>query len=242
LSILLSSSAGVAQAQGSTDQLGIAIASNDPAMAQQALDAGVDVNADLGQGRTPLITAIMMTKPAMVDFLLAHGADPNREANDGAIGGALTAVFFASPGMALTRRGDEGFIRERRGPALEILKSLAVRKPDFNVLVSRGPTRMSPLMIAAEAGVADVVKVLLDAGASANFANGGKYTALDYAVDRVPVWSAVPASERAEVARLLMAAGAQAQKKGDPARSRAPDRCFGVDRGAIEVGRQKIPT
>jgi hypothetical protein len=73
---------------------------------------------------------------------------------------------------------------------------------------------MSPLMIAANAGVPDVVKILLDAGASPNFANGGKYTALDYAVDRAPGWSPASPSDRAEVVRLLIAAGAQIQKKG----------------------------
>ena len=32
-------------------------------------------------------------------------------------------------------------------------------------------------MIAAEGGAPDAVKILLDAGAASNFANGGKYTA-----------------------------------------------------------------
>src|SRR5690349_922437 len=104
--------ASTAHAQN-TDDLAMAVASNHPAQVQAALDAGVDVNANLGEGRTPLITAVMMTKPDMVRFLLAHGADPNRQADDGAIGNALSAAFFASPGMAIVRRADEDFIAER---------------------------------------------------------------------------------------------------------------------------------
>ena len=204
---------GAAHAQNA-DDLAIAVASNNPAQVQAALDAGVDVNANLGQGRTPLITAVMMAKPDMVRFLLAHGADPNGQADDGAIGNALSAAFFASPGMAITRRGDEDFIQERRGPALECLKLVAAARPDFDVLVSRGPTRLSPLMIAAEAGVPDAVKILLEAGASPNFVNGGKYSALDYAVDRAPRFAEIPEANRAEVVQLLLAAGAQKNKKG----------------------------
>jgi len=205
--------AGVVHAQN-TDDLAMAIASNDPAKAQAALGAGVDVNANLGEGRTPLITAVMMTKPEMVRFLLAHGADPNRQADDGAIGNALSAAFFASPGMAITRRAVEDYLQERRGPALDCLRLVAASKPNFDVLVSRGPTRLSPLMIASEAGVPDAVKILLDAGASPNFLNGGKYSALDYAVDRAPRFAEIPEAHRVEVVTLLLAAGAQKNKKG----------------------------
>jgi ankyrin repeat protein len=205
--------AGAAQAQDS-DALAVAIASNDAAKAQAALTAGADVNANLGEGRTPLITAVMMTKPDMVRFLLSQGADPNRAADDGAIGNALSAAFFASPGMAIARRADEDFMKERRGPALECLRLVAAARPNFDVLVSRGPTRLSPLMIAAEAGVPDAVKILLDAGASPDFANGGKYTALDYAVDRAPRFAEIPESDRAEVVRMLLAAGARKNRKG----------------------------
>jgi len=123
-------------------------------------------------------------------------------------------VFFAIPGMAIVKRADPDFIKERRDPAIECLRLLAAAKPNFDILVSRGPTRMSPLMIAAEGGLPDAVKILLDAGASPNFANGGKYTALDYAVDRVPSFVQIPDDDRAEVVRLLLAAGARKDKKG----------------------------
>ncbi|HTU66678.1 MAG TPA: ankyrin repeat domain-containing protein [Steroidobacteraceae bacterium] len=211
--------AGMARGQSApnpaaNDQLALAIAKDSAAAAQAALDAGADINANLGEGRTPLITAVMMVKPEAVKFLLEHGADPNRTADDGAVGNALSAAFFAMSGVAITRRGDEDYVNERRAKALESLRLVAARKPDFDVLVSRGPTRLSPLMIAADAGVADAVKILLDAGASPNFVNGGRYSALDYAVDRAPGWSPTPAAERLEVVKLLLAAGAQTKKVG----------------------------
>lgn len=203
---------GFAHAQG-VDELAIAIVSGNPSKAQAVLDAGVDVNADLGEGRTPLITAVMLTQPDMVRFLLANGAQANRKTGDGAIGNALSTAFFGSAGMAILRRDDEEF-GERRVPAIECLRLVAASKPDFNILVSRGPTRVSPLMMAAEAGVPDALRILLNAGASPNFANDGKYTALDYAVDRAPRFAQISESDRAEVVRLLLAAGAQKDKKG----------------------------
>lgn len=207
----LSFCAACAHAQGA-DQLAIAAMRDSPAMAQAALNGGVDINADVGEGRTALITAVMRVKPGTVKFLLDQGADVNREA-DIATGNALSAAFVAMSGVALTRRGDEEEIKALLAPALEILRQVASRKPNFNVLVSRGTVRMTPLMIAADAGVPDVVKILLDAGASPNFANPGKYTALDYAVARAPSWSPATPAERAEVVRLLLAAGAQTEKK-----------------------------
>ena len=211
--ISLSILAGAVHAQNA-DDLALAIASDDVAKGQAALDAGVSVNSVYDRGHTALITAVILTKPKMVGFLLEHGADVNREADDGAIGNALSACFFAIPGMAITRRAEPDFLDEHRGAAIEALRLIAAKKPKFDVLVSRGPTRVSPLMIAAESGVPDAVKILLDAGANPNFANGGKYTALDYAVDRVPSFVRIPEADRVETVRLLLAAGAQRNKKG----------------------------
>jgi hypothetical protein len=206
--------AAAAHAEGAAGDLSIAIASDDVAKAQAALDAGAKVDADYGRGHSPLIAAVILTKPRMVEFLLEHGADVNRVADDGAIGNALSACFFATPGMAITRRAEDDFIAEHRAPAMAALRSIAAKKPKFDVLVSRGPTRVSPLMIAAQYGAADAVKILLDGGAAPNFANDGRYTALDYAVDRVPPYMQIPQADRVETVRLLLAAGARKDKKG----------------------------
>jgi ankyrin repeat protein len=194
-------------------QLAMAIMASDVAAARTAIQSGADVNADLGDGRTPLIVAAMSTKPLAVKLLLENGADPNRRGGDAAIGNALSAAFFAMNGVQLTGRADEPDAA-KRAEAIVVLRLIAAQRPDFNVLVTRGPRQVTPLMIAAEAGVPDVVKILLDAGASPNFANGGKYTALDYAAGPSPGWSQAPAADRVEVVRLLLTAGAHMQRKG----------------------------
>jgi ankyrin repeat protein len=193
-------------------QLATAIMTSNVAMARTAIETGANVNADLGDGRTPLIVAAMSTKPLAVKLLLEKGADPDRRAVDGAIGNALTAAFFAMNGVQLTGRADEPDAA-KRAEAMIVLRLIAAQRPDFNVLVSRGPTQVSALMIAAEAGASDVVKVLLDAGASPNFTNIGKFAALDYAVGKAPVWAQATAADRVEVVRLLLGAGAQTQRK-----------------------------
>ncbi|HEY5809353.1 MAG TPA: ankyrin repeat domain-containing protein [Povalibacter sp.] len=200
-------------AQSAADSLAIAVMSNDAAMVRSALDAGVGVNENLGQGRTPLITAVIMTRPEAVKTLLERGANPNLQADDGGTGNALTAAFFAGNGSALLGWEDHPD-PSKSAAALEVLRLIAARHPDFNFLARRAMTQMTALMMAAEMGAVDAVKVLLDAGASPNFANGGKYTALDYAVDRAPVMTHNSAADRVEVVRLLLAAGAQTQRKG----------------------------
>lgn len=199
--------------QAADSQLATAILSSDLAMARAAIDAGADINADLGEGRTPLITAVMSRKPLAVKLLLDRGADPNSRAHDPAIGNAITAAFFAMNGMALTGRTDEPD-PAKRAEAISVLRLVAARRPDCNVLVSRGATQVTALMMAAEAGLPDVVKILLDAGASPNVANDGKYTALHYAVGRPPVWSQATSAERVRIVKLLLAAGAQRDRKG----------------------------
>ncbi|HEY4367679.1 MAG TPA: ankyrin repeat domain-containing protein [Steroidobacteraceae bacterium] len=171
------------------------------------------VAAEGGEGLTPLIVAAMSTRPEMVESLLRQGADVHRVATDPAIGNALSAAFFGRNGVELSGRSDEPDPR-KHAAALQVVKLLAAARSNMNVLVTRGPTRVSVLMMAAQAGALDAVGILLEAGADPNFANGGKYTALDYAVDRPPPWSQVVAADRAEIVRLLLARGAKTQSKG----------------------------
>jgi ankyrin repeat protein len=195
-----------------TSDLVTAIASNKPAAAQAALDAGADINANIGEGRTPLIGAVMFSRPEMVKMLLERGADPNRRADDAIVGNAVTAAFFAMNGTQLTGMGETDAVRH--ATALEALKLVAHAKgANLNLLVRRATTEKTALMIAAEAGAADAVQVLLDAGADPNTMNGGKYTALDYAADRAPGWSPAPPSNRAAIVRALLAKGARKDRK-----------------------------
>jgi uncharacterized protein len=190
-----------------------AIMANDVPKARAAIAGGADVNAGAQEGRTPLIIAAMATRPDMVKLLLEHGANPALESGDAACGNAVTAAFFAMNGNTLTGRDDEPDPR-KRAAAVEVVRLIAAKKVGLNLLVRRATTSKTALMMAAEAGIADVVQILLDAGADPNAMNGGKYTALDYAVDRAPVWTTAPRSARATIVRALLAAGAKKDRKG----------------------------
>jgi ankyrin repeat protein len=209
----LATGGGARAATGNaTEDLLIAIGSNKTVAAQAALDAGADINARDGEGRTPLIKAVMFSRPEIVKMLLERGADPNYGAADATTGNAVTAAFFAMNGTQLIGMGEMD--ASRHATALEVLKLVAHAKgANLNLLVRRATTQKTPLMIAAEAGAADVVQVLLDAGADPNTMNGGKYTALDYAVDRAPGWSEQPRSNRAVIVRALLAKGARKDRK-----------------------------
>jgi ankyrin repeat protein len=129
------------------------------------------------------------------------------------MGNALSAAFMAMNGVALLGRLDEPD-PERQSRALEVLRLVASRRPNCDVFVRRATSQFSPLMLAAEAGALEAVKILLAAGANPNLQNQGKYSALDFAVDRPPVWSQLPAADRVEIVRVLLAAGAKVDKKG----------------------------
>jgi ankyrin repeat protein len=210
--VALAAPAAAAELSKATSDLVTAIAADDTARAAAAIAAGADVDADIGDGRTPLIGAVMFIRPAIVKLLLEHGADPSRRAGDETIGNALTAAFFAMSGTELTGRGDAPDAR-KHAAALEVLELAAKSKASPNLLVRRATTSMSVLMIAAEAGALDAVQVLLAAGADPNVTNGGKYTALDYAVDRKPAWSPATPANRAGVVKALLAAGARTDRK-----------------------------
>jgi hypothetical protein len=197
-------------ADGAASRLIAAIAGNNTAAMRAAIEAGADVNANTGEGRSPLIAAAMFSKPEAVKVLLEKGADPNKTAEDPAIGNALTAAFFAMNGMELTGRSDEPDAR-KHAAALEVLRLIAAKKPNFDLQVRRGTTTMTALMIAAQAGALDAVQILLDAGANPNAANGGKFTALDYAKERSPAWSKATPIERETIVKALQAAGGKAK-------------------------------
>lgn len=201
-----------ASSPDATANLVTAIVNDKPAAALAALEAGADINANVGEGRTPLISAVMFSRPDVVKLLLERGSDVNRRADDVIIGNAVTAAFFAMNGTQLIGMGET--TPARHATALEVLKLVAnVKGANLNLLVRRATTEKTALMIAAEAGAADAVQVLLDAGADPNAVNGGKYTALDYAVDRAPGWSEMPRSNRVIIVRALLAKGAKKDHK-----------------------------
>lgn len=189
-----------------TSRLVTGILSGNASIISAALAEGANVNADTGEGRTPLIVAAMSTHPEAVKALLERGADPSKTAEDPAIGNALTAAFFSSNGTELTGLADGPDARKHEA-ALEVLRLLAGTKADRNLLVRRGPTNMTILMIAARAGALDATQVLLKAGADPNTKNAGQFTALDFATGGASSVPRVAPEDRAALVRAIQAAG-----------------------------------
>jgi ankyrin repeat protein len=183
---------------------------NDPAAIDRAIRAGSDPSATTENGSL-LAQAAMSGRARAVRALLAHGADPTARGPNG--GNALNAAFFAMNGAVLLAR-DETPDPVRRADAVDIVRMIAARKQGLDVPVRIATTNMTPLMQAAQAGALDVVQILLDAGANPNAVNAGGYAALDYAVDRAPIWTTLPAADRAGIVRALLAKGARRDHTG----------------------------
>jgi ankyrin repeat protein len=160
------------------------------------------------QADASLAMAVRFSKPELVKKFLEQGANPNERVEDPPNGNVASIAFTTMNGMALFGRL-EGPDPVRRAAAVEVVRLLAEHKANFDVPFRAGPRDATPLMLAAEAGALDVVRILLEAGANPNVMNGGKYTAIDFAVDRAPSWSPFPAADRVKIVKLLLAKGAK---------------------------------
>jgi hypothetical protein len=156
--------AAAASLPPAVSKLVFAVISNNRAMAAAALAEGADVNANTGEGRTPLIVAAMASRPEMVRMLLEKGADPARVSDDPRIGNAVTAAFWGENGEALRRPVGESDPR-KRATALEVLRLVTAKKQGLNVKVRRDGKEVTALMMATQYGAADAAKILRDAGA-----------------------------------------------------------------------------
>jgi ankyrin repeat protein len=177
-------------ANGSTTLMGAAM-SGDPEVVRELLAAKADVNAKTNNGTTALNGASQEGHLEVVRALLAAGADVNATAVDGA-----TALMIAS-----------------RGGHSEVAQALLAAGADVDARKDKGETA---LITASRWVRADVVRALLAAGADANARRGDGETALIAACTSHLDWSflggakapAATESERLEVARVLLAAGA----------------------------------
>jgi uncharacterized protein len=211
--VLGAAPASAADVEGATSRMMVGIMSGNAAMLRAAIEEGADLNANTGDGRTPLIAAAMMSRPEAVKILLERGADPTRKADDPTVGNALTAAFTATNGVELTGRADEPDARKHEA-ALEVLRLLAATKADPNLTVRRAQTDLTILMIAAQWGALDAVQILLKAGADPNARNAGKLTALDYATEGTASAARVSAADREAIIHAIKAAGGKRSRTG----------------------------
>ncbi|MFN2376632.1 MAG: ankyrin repeat domain-containing protein [Candidatus Binatia bacterium] len=150
------------------------------------LDAGAKVNARLvavdeemkaRNGDTALMAAAAAgIGPGATKALLAAGADVNARADDG-----KTAVMQAVA-----------------SENIEVLRALLVAKPDVNARM-KAPEDIDALTLAVGKRRADMVALLIAAGAEVEVQLDGEVTILEFAI----------LSEQPEVAALLRKAGAQ---------------------------------
>jgi quinoprotein dehydrogenase-associated probable ABC transporter substrate-binding protein len=178
------------------------------------------------QGETPLHHAVLMASPAMVQFLIAHGADVNQRDRDGWTP-IMTAAYLdkaedvkilAAHGADLNAQSSQNLTA--LGVATQYGKNaaaLALIELGADPAKAVGEGGYTPLMLATANHADALVQALLKKGVDVNAKNSGGVTALMIAV----------ANGRADMAELLMQAGANVNaqnERGDTAMSIARDK------------------
>jgi ankyrin repeat protein len=146
--ILISLIALILAAPAAAISLTDALARGSGAAVAAALAGGGDPNMMLVDGRTPLVWAVQENKVAIARTLLAYGADPDAPSQ---LEFGMTAMMAASV-----------------EPNMEIMQLLLDNGANVNTLDSRGDPAIN---WAANYGHANLVQVLLDAGANPGIAS-----------------------------------------------------------------------
>ncbi len=138
----------------------------------QLIDKGANVNAADNGGITPLIAAAATGNSAVARLLLEHGAEPNITAKDGPISTALQGAATSSD--------------------VELTRLLLARKVDLTAVSPDGSGRakngviafghVTALHLAAAGRSAEVVRLLLEAGAPIDALDMRGMTPLMFAV------------------------------------------------------------
>lgn len=169
-------------------------------LVQTLLDAGAGINTKctcsgwLGGGWTALMMAAREggERKAMLDMLLARGADPGLANNDGKTALLIALEFRGGIDTihALLDRGADPNARDNTGSTavmraagergdVELVRALLEKRADVNIRNNDGSTA---LMWAATRGYVDNMEALLDAGADINAKSIKGRTALMLAV------------------------------------------------------------
>jgi ankyrin repeat protein len=159
---------------GATPLLVAASANGTEAVVSRLLEKGADPDADDNRGVTPLIAAASVGNTAAAKLLLGHGANAKAHA-------AGEGQKTVTPLMGAAHNGD-----------VELTRLLLARKPDVNAvspdndgIVKHGPVvfgTLTALHLATAGANPEVVKLLLDAGASVNARDARGLTPLMWAV------------------------------------------------------------
>jgi len=190
---------GVLWAEPSEQQLRLAyqmqeavLKTQDIQKVQHLLDAGIDINSPIGCGTfSPLDGAVHVQNPELLKFLLTHGAKPRgRELAD--------AAFASGPQQGLQMVQallDAGIPPDTRSDTSNALIRATYRGNSdlIRLLLSKPGTKLdetdidgfTALMWAVKHGSQEIVDLLLQAGASASFANERGETAATIAQQEI---------------------------------------------------------
>jgi ankyrin repeat protein len=173
------------------------------------LEKGADVNAQSSNGWTALMRAADYSRTEIVEMLLANKADPNLKQTDDGWTALMMAVRDKQPGItrALIDHGADvnaqwagEVVTAFNGAvvidAIGMAAMLAEAGADVNTKMKDGRT---PLIVVAENGSVDMVKLLIQKRANLNATNNKGQTALKFAKKK----------KNAEIVKLLQAAGAK---------------------------------
>ncbi len=165
------------------DVLSFLVPYNLPEVTEYLIDKGAKVDRVNKIGRTPLSRAAEDGKTEIAKILLKHGADPNIK----------QAMFGLSPlGVAIhykrqdiveammisvkTGSSSSGLIIAAYEGDSEMVQKFLAKKVDLNVQNEAG---MTALMVAVDKGHADIVKILLDAGAALDIVDKAGYGSMN---------------------------------------------------------------
>ena len=170
-------------------ELIVAIRKGDIETIKQHLEAGVDVNVKGQGGRTPLHTAAQLSQKAIIELLIANGADVNAMDGGGLWEGGGTPLDMNNIGeiadllrkhggkTAKWLKAAESIHIAAESGNLEAVKKHLVAGADVNIPDDR--FGMTPLYHAAFWGHTNVIELLIASGADVNTKNRVGSTPLD---------------------------------------------------------------
>lgn len=222
-----------ADERGKDDQTALMIIARTPNVeaAKVLVDAAADVNVkEKWRGQTALMWAAAQNQPAMVDFLIAEGADVDAQS----LPNNWERQVTAEPRMKILPPGGmTALLYATREGCTACVASLIKAGASLN---KADPDGITPLVMAGLNARWDSMKLLLEAGANPDkwdiYGRNPLYTVVDYSTlphggraDRLSADLTTPL----EVAELILAKGANVnlQLKLFP-----PYRALGPDRGA----------
>ena len=172
--------------------------------------AFIDLQAPTN-GHTPLIDAAWHRNPGLVKYLLDQGANADIKASDG-----TTAIWWAERSgdkelvsiLETYKKAKEEKIKKQRlidevkNNNLDEVRKLIAKGADVN---EKAPDGLTPLLLAARSGYLEIVKVLLEAGASVHI--------VDWAMKSTPLHKSAYMGH-ADIIPLLISKGIDINAQG----------------------------